>query len=175
VFRFLGQMFNGMAVGGHGDRSRWKSSVDHLRLKKRRAAGGGAGRSGAWGDGGATHPGSTPPPGGTGAALGPEHVAILPPAMIPVDRPGGSNRCSTKVLHGVFAAPAPAQHAIRRSPVDPRLEPFFWPSLSVRLGLRLILGNCGHDSRYPGVVQRLVQIGEIDVHQFLYRGHRLRK
>jgi hypothetical protein len=145
-----------------------------LKPKKRRAAGGGTGRSGAWGDGGATHPGSTPPPGGTGAALGPEHVAILPPAMIPVDRPGGSNRCSTKVLHGLFAAPAPARRAIQKAPRSPP-RTLFGLRRSVQLGLRLILGDCGHDSRYPGVVQRLVQIGEIDVHQFLYRGHRLRK
>jgi hypothetical protein len=80
--------------------------------EKRGAAGGGAGRSWAWGDGGVDI---------RDAYAGPELVVIVPTAVARVDRPKGSIRSGTFVPWIEFAGyslagrDCPRQRAVIRS------------------------------------------------------------
>jgi hypothetical protein len=75
--------------------SDFRSKREWDTAQKRGAAGGGAGRSWAWGDGGADI---------RGGLRGPEHIASLPASCGDVDRPLGTFSASTKVLERCFAA-----------------------------------------------------------------------
>jgi hypothetical protein len=74
-------------------------AIPGLFCRKRGAAGGGAGRSWAWGDGGADI---------RDAYAGPELVEILPAGIARVDRPKGSILPGTFVPWICFAGYSPA-------------------------------------------------------------------
>jgi hypothetical protein len=77
-----------------------------LREEKRGAAGGGAGRSWAWGDGGVDI---------RDAFAGPELLVILPVAIARVDRPKGSIGYGTFVPWIRFAGYSPRRAGIAPS------------------------------------------------------------